>query len=300
MNIKRITSAVALTFAVVLAAPALAAADSKTTLVTPSDTQGWNFYQEVPTGSGSFVEGPEMPPLGTGSAQLSVDSTGRQLLLNNDYAGTSLSNITELEYSTYRQSGNDPLAISLQLDVDTDSTDDITAWQGRLVYEPYFTNTVVAETWQTWDTLATEGTGNWWSSGAPGNTVCPQSNPCTWAEIQTAFPNASIRVNNATDTAGFINFKAGGPWTPGLVGNVDAFTIGVNDEVTAYDFEAATPKPVKATTKEECKDGGWKTFQTEYKNQGRCVSSVASNGKAKGDPKQETSLVSKIRNIFSL
>lgn len=34
---------------------------------------------------------------------------------------------------------------------------------------------------------------------------------------------------------------------------------------------------VSATSKDQCKKDGWKTFQTAYKNQGQCVSSVASN-----------------------
>lgn len=252
-----------------------------TTVVTPTNMQDWAFIQEIANGSGSMVLGPETPPLGTGSAELRVDSTGREILLNNNFAGTKLSDITTLGYSTYRQTGSDPLAISLQLDIDTNSTDAITTWQGRLVYEPYFTHTVIADEWQTWNTLDDSLTGNWWFSGTPGNTVCPQSNPCTWTEVKTAFPDAAIRVNNLSDTAGFINFKAGGPWAPSFVGNVDAFTIGVNNSLTTYDFELNEPvvTPVMPTSKDQCKKGGWQAFGGVFKNQGDCVSFVATGGR---------------------
>ena len=38
-------------------------------------------------------------------------------------------------------------------------------------------------------------------------------------------------------------------------------------------------RPPLPTTTEECKNGGWKTFGTAFKNQGDCVSFVATGGK---------------------
>jgi hypothetical protein len=37
------------------------------------------------------------------------------------------------------------------------------------------------------------------------------------------------------------------------------------------------------TTKDQCKEGGWTAFSGGFKNQGQCVSSVASGGKAGGN-----------------
>ncbi|HSE56935.1 MAG TPA: hypothetical protein VLB02_02525 [Candidatus Paceibacterota bacterium] len=43
-------------------------------------------------------------------------------------------------------------------------------------------------------------------------------------------------------------------------------------------FPPTPPPVVTPTTKEQCKNGGWKTFTSpSFKNQGQCVSSVASN-----------------------
>jgi hypothetical protein len=47
------------------------------------------------------------------------------------------------------------------------------------------------------------------------------------------FPNAEIRDSGYTG----LLFKAGGGWTSGFEGNVDMFSIGINNNVTTYDFE---------------------------------------------------------------
>ncbi len=57
-------------------------------------------------------------------------------------------------------------------------------------------------------------------------------------------------------------------------GNADALTVGVSGDETTYDFEPAlTP-----TSKNQCKDGGWMTFNAPaFTNQGQCVSYVQAN-----------------------
>ena len=103
--------------------------------VSPIAPNAWGFGQEVATGTGSFVAGPATAPLGAGSARMTLDATGREVLGTLAYSGTLLSQLTTLEYSTYRSSADpgDNLAISLQLDIDYDMTDANKAWQGRLV-----------------------------------------------------------------------------------------------------------------------------------------------------------------------
>lgn len=252
------------------AGPVLAA--SETVVVSPPDMQGWVFAQEIATGSGELVNGPTGAPLGTGSAKLTVDATGRELLLNPSYAGTRFADVTELKYSSYSEGTSPVLAPSLQFDVDYDLTDANGNWQGRLVFEPYMSYTVVPQTWQTWDALA----GKWWASGAPGNTVCPQHAPCTWAQVLSAFPNAGVRT---TAPATNVQFKVGGPWAPGYTGYVDALALGVSGDTDVYDFEYYT----HPATKDECKKGGWKEFNPNrpegpFKNQGDCVSWVNTHG----------------------
>jgi hypothetical protein len=58
---------------------------------------------------------------------------------------------------------------------------------------------------------------------------------------------------------------------------IDNIQIDDEDAVT---FEQEVVPPVTPTTKEECKKGGWQSFNGMFKNQGDCVSYVASGGRA--------------------
>ena len=208
-------------------------ATTNTVVVRPASLNGWTFMEEdTPTGSGTFVTGPATPPLGVGSAQLTVDSTGREIFFLAGNGGTKLSQITSLQYSTYEPVGTaEFLALAVQINVDYDVTDGDTSWQGRLVFEPYISGTVTPGVWQTWSPL----NGKWWASRTPGNTVCPQNNPCTWSQVLSAFPNVGINT-----TQPLVLFRAG-QWASGFTGNVDAFTLGIGATYTTYNFEPDLP-----------------------------------------------------------
>ena len=268
-------SALALGLAVVvsmmMAVPGLAA--NTTVTVSPGDMHGWFFCDDqsdcAGAATGSLVAGPATPPLGIGSARLlAPTSSDGQIFALAAYQGTKLAEITALQYSTFVTSGGPPQAIALQFNIDSDVTDGNTGFQGRLVFEPYQgapAGTVVQGVWQIWNPMAQ---GRWWGSGNPAtrpiSAACPQSSPCTWQQIVSAFPNAGIHP-----TAGAVIFKAGSGWT-NFDGNVDAFTIGVSGKSTTYDFE-----PV-ATNKDACQNGGWQNVYrangSPFKNQGDCVS----------------------------
>lgn len=237
--------------------------------ITPSDMMGWGFVEETPTGTGDMVTGPDTPPMGVGSAHFVVDDTGGELLAKAGYAGTRLDEITGLEYSTYRTSGADALAVSLQFNVDDDLNDADDSWKGRLVFEPYYTETVNTGEWQTWDPMTQ---GKWWGTGATVAAECSMASPCTWNEVLAAFPDAGIhQVYEA------VGLKAGGSWAGGFDGNADALTIEVNSVADTYDFEPDV-EPSTPTSKDECKDDGWMTFSDpEFKNQGQCVAYVVSS-----------------------
>lgn len=276
---------------VTLAVPVLAA----TSTVIPTSMQDWTFIRETPTpagvGSGSLVSGPSNPPEGEGSARLTVNNSSEgQVLAKNGYSSVKLDDLENLKYSTYRTSGADDLAITLQFDFDNDVSDTDDAFKGRIVYEPYHTQDVETAQWQEWDALddtAGNGNGNWWltRSATVFNNFCPQSNPCTLAEVLTTYPNAGIRKTTNPN----VWLKAGSGWNGGFDGNVDALQI--NDDI--YDFEPT----IKLTNKDECKENGWeRSNDPVYKNQGDCVSVIASEGKAKGNPIK--SIVNFLKNIF--
>jgi len=203
-----------------------------TVVVKPSAMNGWVLASDTPdVVIPSFVVGPTPVPLGVGSARFVATTTAnRPVLATGAYIGESLASISNLEYRTYRSAPADGvLAVSLQFDIDFDSADGITGWQGRLVYEPYLQPTTVsAGVWQTWHPLA----GRWWFSGLTSATECGMSAPCTWPRVLEKYPRASVR--------GAVLFKAGGGWAS-FDGNVDAFTIGVGSVNTTYDYEPETP-----------------------------------------------------------
>lgn len=238
------------------------AAQSTQVDVTPGDMKGWVFAVESGTGTGALVNGPDTPPIGAGSANLTVpNGAGGVVVAVAAFQGTPLADMTTLEYSTYRASGGPALAIALQFNIDVDLMDAATNFQGRIVFEPYYSETVTTGEWQTWDTLVQ---GMWWFTRAPQNSVCSMADPCTWTEVLTAFPNAGIHAD-----LGAVYLKAGSGWSTGFDGNVDALTVGVNGIDTTYNFEAAP------TEKDQCKNGGWAAFSDpSFRNQGQCIKFV--------------------------
>ncbi|MBD0369865.1 MAG: hypothetical protein ICV60_03360 [Pyrinomonadaceae bacterium] len=292
MRIRTSLSVAAITLIAMLAlipiSSVIAQVCGSTVVVTPASLNGWTI-SEVPTQTDvDFVNGPGTPPLGTGSAQLSIASTpgaGDQAaqLRNPNYAGTKLSDLTALSYSTYVQSfgsGGQAPYILLNIDLDNNGTID-----DFLFFEPVYQNgtystifggdtvpdqcagnpaCVSLNTWQTWNALI----GGWWSA----NESAGGPPLITLDKYIEEHPDATI-VNSAS--GGGVRIVAGfgeGAWN-GFIGNVDAFTIGVSACNTTYNFEPQIGPPTDAN---QCKNNGWKTYNTPraFKNQGDCIQYV--------------------------
>ncbi len=199
-------------------------------------SRGWFFFAEGPGGSsssGQFENGPTGGPIGGGSARLSVDANGRESLGTFDYGDIRLDRITRLKYSSWQHSSNAAVAPSLSFDYKS-YLPGAAGYEGRLTFEPYVSNTVLQDQWQNWDALA----GKWWASGGSGRpleAICPQSAPCTWAQILAATSNKiTIRP---TSLGGTLLFRMGGPVGASATGYVDGFEIGVMTGNSTYDFE---------------------------------------------------------------
>jgi hypothetical protein len=217
-------------------------------VVTPSAPNGWFFLNEGNNGSGYYVNGPDTPPAGRGSALLTIDATGREAIANASYSGIALSVLTQLKYSTYQAfSGSPNETPALEFDVDYDSTDSSTAYQGRLVFVPGAGGTVTARTWQDWDTQ--DGDVSWYSSASGGSQYrpivgdTPQSNPpcdttpyCDWATVKADYPNARIRPT-VSSVPGVLLIRAGGPVTGGASAATDNVIIGIGSAVVENNFE---------------------------------------------------------------
>jgi hypothetical protein len=256
-------------------------AHASTTVVTPDNLgtptdpnsgSGWFFYNDetdtIDNTLGTFVTGPGNPPLGRGSAQISVSGTQRRNLATYQFSGTPLADITELKFSTYNpsmgNSGSAQRSAYLNFNVDFNGSD---TWQRRLVFVPSVNGTVIQDHWQEWDAIASGNalwsySGSTWPvTGGSGNT------PKTWAQILADYPGVRIRVTDS-----WLGLRVGEPYPDGYTDNLDAFKFATGGGEQVFDFEATLPPP---TDKDQCKDGGWETFtDPPYRNQGDCISDV--------------------------
>jgi hypothetical protein len=289
MRLKRI-GAVAIAFglagvvSLMTVLPGLAA---NVVTVTSANLHGWFFYNDetdvINNSLGSFVTGPDTPPLGVGSAQISVSGTQRRNLATYQFSGAKLADITTLKFSTYNPSvgngGGPNRSGYLHFNVDFNGSD---TWQRRLVFVPSNNGAVIQNSWQEWDAIrggaALWGySGNSWPvTGEPAGTA-PGAVLKPWSLILTQYPGVRIRVTDA-----FVGIRVGEPYESGYTENIDAFKFGTASGTTEFDFEPTIGPP---TNKDQCKDGGWQQFNTPvFKNQGDCVSYVASKGNANGNP----------------
>ena len=240
-----------------------AAVAATTVVVTPANTQGWSTADTRPGGAVNYVADASAP--GGSALQLTTDATTAAKAQYLHAASTPLSAVNELAYSTKQNSASFVNgAPSYQLLVNLDGT---AGTFTTFVYEPYeqVAPPVVNGVWQSWDVDA----GQFWSSRTVTAGTCAVVAGAggapfyTLAGLKAACPNAVV--------VGFgVNV---GTFNP----SYDVETDLVNFNGTVYDFQLA---PTAPTSKDECKNGGWQSFSNPtFKNQGDCVSFVATGGK---------------------
>ncbi len=225
--------------------PAITFVDSSAVEITPSGLGSWaTFTAGSPlTATASFVNGPSVPPLGTGSLRLTLGATGSGTseVNNTDYDTVLLADVTELSYRTYRTvdgaTGNKSIYLVLDVDLDGDFIID-----DSIIFEPRYQNgsnpglplqgALVNGTWQKWNALS----GGWWSiSGLAGLTSGAGVKPIS--VYLATYPNA--RIINSSGSDGGVRLLAGfgfGPSWANFDGAADFFTIGTNGISKSFDF----------------------------------------------------------------
>ncbi len=245
---------------------AMATAATTTTVVAPSNTQGWSTADTRPGGAVNFIKD-STAPAGAGALQLTTDSTTAAKAQYMHATNTPLADATNLSYSTKQVSGPPEAAASYQLAVYLNGG---TSGFTTLVFEPYQNTAqgaVTQGTWQNWDV----DQGLFWSSRtvvcSDGTVTGASGGPASYtlAQINAICPDALV--------AGFgVNI---GTFNTNYNVETDLFTF--ND--TTYDFE---PFQV-ALNKDACKKDGFKTLTDTngraFKSQGDCVSFVATQEK---------------------
>lgn len=111
----------------------------------------------------------------------------------------------------------------------------------------------------------------WWWTGGFG-VLNQAGGPAdkTLAEWETVLSGLSSDFAGAELTVVSVGV---GSFNQGQIGYFDNVTIAGTDANASYDFE---PLPA---SKAECMAGGWADFTPEFRNQGDCVSFVATGGK---------------------
>jgi hypothetical protein len=264
----------------------VSAASANIETVMPNDlalnNNDWYFYDDtndVPStaevaGKYQFVAGPQTPPTGKGSLRFDNTGTERWNLATKQFAGTKLSDLKKLSFSTYQpntNTSNPQYSVYLNFDVDFDGPGGDDAYQGRLVYVPRSNGVVQQNTWQKWS--AVDSTSMWtWSRLAGNGNVWKDSNPNanrSWQDIVAAFPNATIATQ---PNAGQLLFRSGEPYPDGFTGYLDKLVFKLKgDDKVGYDLEPSlAPQDTNA-----CKNKGWKTFNDpSFDSQEECVKFV--------------------------
>ena len=157
------------------------------------------------------------------AARFDISSTMQALALQldkSDLGGLSLAEVEELGYCTRLVDGPRPYAVTLQINLDADVTDNDQSWQGRLVYTPSYNGAVIQGEWQCWNTLV----GKWWATGGPVAEYAPVDNPQPLGTLLAHFPHLGV---NATYSV--VALKAGDGWHD-FLGEASPVVIGVAGE----------------------------------------------------------------------
>jgi uncharacterized repeat protein (TIGR01451 family) len=254
---------------ILVAVAVLATPLSAQLVVTPSNTQGWQFTTssgvgDVPPPAVYLAPGYETPPLGAGSLHLTPGQNGgdNAQARHPGYAGTLLANLTTLSYSNFTEvDGSGDQSPYLILNVDLDGNTGTAGDQTTLHFEPVYQGPtffpsnpqgpLADDVWQTWDAR----NGAWWSpSGAVASP--PGVGIKSLTTIISENPNAIIINSGVNGGVRIVTGFGAGAWD-NFLGAADNFTIGVSGVNTTYDFEPAAATVVTVTT---ATPDGW-TFQ---------------------------------------
>jgi hypothetical protein len=257
-----------LVMAIAMPLGAKAAPPTQVIVTPPLNSQGWSTNDTTGGGTVSF-NNDNTAPGSPHNGALELTTT----LIPSDkaqyYHGTStqLSSVTELSYSTKQITPAGLVADpSYQLVTFLNGG---TSGFTTLVFEPYQggEGPIIPGTWQSWDV----DQGLFWSTKtvvcSNGTILGTPGGPATYtlSAIQTTCPNATVAafgVNIGSNNPGY---------------DVEADLVDFNG--TTYNFEPF----IAATDKDQCKNGGWMNVTdangNHFKNQGDCVSYVATHGK---------------------
>ena len=232
-----------------------------TVVVTPSNLNGW---QIIPDGTVpyAFVQGPAA--LGSGSLQfgpIAVTPAANKFIMYSPYSGLA-SALTSFSYQFFIDpasvdgaAGAQNFYVNVYVD---DSSNGIGTFAGGTGFYDC-----------RYDSVPSSGLVNGWTTNSFNQSS-------TWTNIgdRTGSCPATLAGLAAGSTVRFVALNGGQSTSTdaGLKGGYDNVVITVGADTTTYDFEPAVGPP---TEKDQCKKGGWMTFNSpSFPDQGTCVSYV--------------------------
>ena len=237
-------------------------AEGTRVVVKADDTQGW-YPGDIHTGGAVTYFGDTTSPFPSGVLSLTTDATAgakAQYLKSADQI--PLAEVTDLSYFTKQVAGPAGAAVSYQLNINLWGMPD---WTTAFVFDPAANGTVAPGVWQRWDV----DSGRFWANDSvpPIVVIGAGSEPFyTLDELRAAYPYATVHSFGVYAGTFHPDYNVGDSKK-----NLNLETDAVTFNGTLYDFEAA---PTLATSTDMCKDGGWMSFGSAYKNQGQCVASL--------------------------
>lgn len=247
---------------------AVAAQDEgpETLVVTPVNTRGWSTADTRTGGTVEFVLD-ATSPAPDGALKLTTDATTTAKAQYMHTTETAIGSVTDLSYSAKQitasfTDGTASYQLVLCLGGLNLALSNPCVGFTTMVFEPYQNGyPVSANTWETYDVDA----GQMWSSRSYNSASCSVVAGGGGAPFYT-LPQLQTQCPSAVAIGFGVNI---GSNNPDYEINVDL----VKFNNTTYDFEVhSTP-----ATAEDCKKGGWSTFNPPsgpYKNQGQCVASA--------------------------
>lgn len=202
-------------------------------------------------GGVQMASGPATPPLGAGSLAMSVTGTkDHWSAYTDDWAGTPLSAVTGISYSTYTD--NTTTAPTFQVVIDPGAPSAAgtkagcpTEGYSTLNFEPYLNTAQQAlesGVWQKWDVTASGGVV-WGTHLLPCTPEAPAAatgGGIDWATLNTYYPDATIL---AVSSGGGLGLNVGSGWSA-MTGNADALRVATASRAVTYNFE---PGPARTT-----------------------------------------------------
>ena len=266
---KLLILAVAGLFLTSISAMSLMAGAVNSTVVVTGDTSsgenqpGWLFNRDTST-STPYEFNSDQASIGSGSLYVEpIGATPADKFIGEFFMNTPIADVTGVDYDYMIGTGgavSDANEFYMNVYANFGESDPFKFYDCRYNVVPSVGSTSAFNTVSFDTTLAYPVTTR---------SSSPYTCPATPAGMDALSPGSTIRVIalNVGDTSAN---------DIGLDGYLDNVVVSTTSGSTTYDFEPATT-PV---SKDECKKGGWMTFNSpSFKNQGQCVSFVASQGR---------------------